>query len=240
MYAEITVRRSAHPLLLHLACALSLLLPMACALTDATVVLPKARLAPSIETGRRRQVIVTTPFQDAREIRQRCGMKKNSYDMDTADLQCTTYIEGYRVAARPALWLANLLEEELRRAGFAVVNESEARASAVRIEGSLLKLFIEPVIKFWTVDMEADLQVRLVATSETGLHAERSFFVKGVKSQYVMSTLPFDVALADATTAMLRDLVKAIVELLDRYPQLGSGRPQNGVIRVAVHSGASQ
>ena len=95
MYAEVTLRRSAHPLLLYLACALSLLLPVACALTDATVVLPKARLAPSIESGRRRQVIVTMPFQDAREIRRRCGMKKNSYEMDTADLQCTTYIEGY-------------------------------------------------------------------------------------------------------------------------------------------------
>jgi hypothetical protein len=96
------------------------------------------------------------------------------------------------------------------------------RPGALRIEGSLQKLFVEPVIGAWTVSLEADLTVTLKASSETGLEASRKFFVKGWKPGQMASTMqPYHTALHRATQQLLEEMVRGIVELMDRYPQLG-------------------
>ncbi len=205
--------------------AIALLSSPGCAITDVTLATPAVRVASMVSGGRGRQVVVVQPFEDARQADRRCGMKKNSYNMDTADVRC---------AEEPARWLATMLARELEQAGFEVADAGGARPSAVQLEGSLLQIFIEPVIGMWTVKMEADLHVKLVARSETGLAAERSFYVKSTESQFGVSTFPFDAALANATQTLLRDVVQAIVELLDRYPELGSHGFGRGVIRLAL------
>lgn len=53
------------------------------------------------------------------------------------------------------------------------------RQGALRIDGSLVKLFAEPVRGVWSNSVEANLSVRLRATTATGLETERAFFVKG-------------------------------------------------------------
>ena len=147
------------------------LLSTACAFTDIRLTLPTKQLAQPIPGGKGRQVIVVVPFADQRQIRDRCGMQKNGYNMDTADAVCQS---------DPNAWIAKLLAEELRRSGFSVLEPgAEHRPGALRVEGSLLKIFVEPVIGFWAGSLEADLSVKLHATSETGLAAERTFFVKG-------------------------------------------------------------
>jgi len=55
--------------------------------------------------------------------------------------------------------------------------DDDYRQSALHIDGALLKLFVEPVIGFWSGSLEADLSVKLRATTPTGLDAERSFFL---------------------------------------------------------------
>ena len=57
--------------------------------------------------------------------------------------------------------------------------EEGSRDSALKIDGVLLKIFVEPVVGFWSTVIESGLGVKLVATSRTGLRAERTFFVKG-------------------------------------------------------------
>ena len=154
--------------LVTLACLTS-----ACAFTDVPLTLPTRGLDPTIPGGRGRQVIVVVPFSDARQIRQRCGMQKNGYNMDTADAICQS---------DPNAWFAQLLADELRASGFSVLDdEAEHRPTALRIEGSLIKIFVEPVIGFWSGSLEADLSVKLRVTTQTGLEAERTFFVKGWK-----------------------------------------------------------
>lgn len=51
----------------------------------AAVLTAEARGGP----GRGREVIVYAPFADARYEITRCGMQKNGYNMDTADVKCT-------------------------------------------------------------------------------------------------------------------------------------------------------
>jgi hypothetical protein len=166
--------------------------------------------------GNGRQVVGVQPFADERQIRDRCGMQKNGYNMDTADAVCDV---------APEAWIARLLADELRASGFSVLQpDTPHRPGALRVEGALLKIFVEPVIGAWTGSVEADLSVRLHATTETGLEAQRTFFVKGWKGGQLASTMqPFHTALDRATQAMLDEMVRAIVELMDRNPELGRG-----------------
>ena len=192
------------------------LLASGCAFTDIPLTLPTRGLAQTVPGGRGRQVVVVVPFKDGRELR-RCGMQKNGYNMDTADAICQS---------DPALWIAKLLADELRASGFAVLDEEAShRPGALRIDGSLYKLFVEPVLGVWTGSLEADLAVTLKISTQTGLEAERKFFVKGWKGGQLASTMqPYHTALYRATQALLDEMVRSIVELMDRYPQLGSWR----------------
>ena len=151
----------------------------ACAFTNIPLTLPTKGLESTISGGRGRQVVVAVPFSDQRTLGDRCGMQKNGYNMDTAAAVCQSDPNG---------WIAQLLADELRASGFEVLtNEEPHRPGAVRIDGSLLKLFVEPVQGAWTGSLEADLSVKLRATSETGLDAERTFFVKGVEGRAARS-----------------------------------------------------
>ena len=189
-----------------------------CAFTDVPLELPTHGLENTVSGGKGRQVIVVNPFKDERTIRDRCGMQKNGYNMDTANAICQS---------DPNTWIAKLLADELRASGFSVLDaEAVHRPSAIRIDGSLIKIFVEPVIGAWSGSLEADLSVRLSVTTATGLEAERSFFVKGWKGGVLASTAqPYHTALHRATQAMLDEMVRAILELMDRYPQLGLSAP---------------
>jgi hypothetical protein len=188
----------------------------ACAFTNIPLTLPTQGLTPTIPGGKGRQVIVVVPFLDERGI-ERCGMQKNGYNMDTADAVCQS---------DPDAWLARLLADELRASGFSVLEQTaEHRPGALRIEGSLTKLFVEPVLGAWTGSLEADLEVTLRATTETGLEARRKFFVKGWKGGQLASTMqPYHTSLHRATQALLEEMVRSILELMGRYPQLGLWR----------------
>jgi hypothetical protein len=185
-----------------------------CAFTDIPLTLPSGGLDNAISGGNQRQVVIIMPFSDERAIRGRCGMQKNGYNMDTADAICQS---------DPTLWIANLLADGLRASGFLVLDaDADHRPTALRVDGALLKIFVEPVIGAWTGSLEADLSVKLQATTETGLRAERTFFVKGWKGGQLASTSqPYQTSLHRATQAILEEMVRAITELMDEYPQLG-------------------
>lgn len=175
--------------------------------------MPISGLQTPLQGGAGREVVVTVPFADERAQPHRCGCQKNGYNMDTANVICRT---------PPAEWIADVLADELRAAGFRVVRaDAPHRASALRIEGALLQLFVEPFAGTFSASCEADLSVRLVATSETGLRASRTFFAKGSWKGFSGVTGPFQVATERATQEALRAMVEAVIELMNRYPQLG-------------------
>lgn len=206
-----------------LASSLLALLWSGCAFTDIKLTLPNTPLDRSITGGTGRQVIVVVPFNDKREIRDRCGMQKNGYNMDTADAVCQS---------DPSAWIATLLARELRRSGFTVLSPNdEHRPGALHLDGSLFKIFVEPVIGFWSGSLEADLSVQLRARTETGLDAERTFFVKGWKGGTMVSTTqPYLTSLHRATQELVSEMVLAVIELMDEYPQLGRWQRSAGIV----------
>jgi hypothetical protein len=184
-----------------------------CATTDVNLKQPPAGLKTPIPGGNQRQVIVAIPFADERQIKNRCGMQKNGYGTETATAYCVS---------DPAQWIAAMLAAELKASGFTVLTTAEgSRDSALKIDGVLLKIFAEPVVGAWSTLIESDLSVKLVATSRTGLRAERTFFVKGDVENVIWTQGIFNDSLERGTRDLLGKMVEAILELMKQYPQLG-------------------
>jgi hypothetical protein len=181
-----------------------------CAFSNVPITLPQTSLNLSGDPGGDRPIAVVVPFGDRRPHKQRCGMQKNGYNMDTADAVCDE---------QPARWIAELLARELAEAGFRVVRSSED-AAAVKVEGRLVQLFVEPVIGVWTGSLEADIGVHLRVTSLNGLDARRRFFAKGIRGGQLFSVEgAYQMALERATDDIAQQMVASVVELLDQYPE---------------------
>jgi hypothetical protein len=173
------------------------------------------RLTQTPSLGRGREVALVMPFADQRRFPDRCGMKKSGLGMDSADVLCSV---------PPPVWLSQVLAYALTTAGFRVNTNPDTQASAsVRIEGTVLQYFVELAVGFFTVTPEADISVKLVVSSPSGLNAERTFYFKGSEPSVVMGTHDsFQKAAETATKEAATVMVQAIVALLDRYPQLGT------------------
>lgn len=195
--------------------ALPLMALTSCAFANITVTPPKAALATNVSGGKHRTVHVVVPLVDNRPIHNRCGMQKNGYNMDTADVNCS---------AEPAQWLADLMTREFKSAGFNVVTSAPSSPNAVKVEGQLLQFFVEPKVGFFTFTPEADIHVRLVASTQSGLSAERDFYVKGIETSFVGLEYNFQAASDTAVNSLLKSMVAAVVGLMDRYPDLGTER----------------
>ena len=197
-------------------CGLAALLfaPAGCAFTDMTVHPPDpTRVVAPSSLGRGREVVITAPFADARAIRKRCGMKKNGYNVDTADVHCSV---------TPSEWVARALAAGLAQSGFNVlINQPGSSPATPRIEGDVVTFFVEPKINLFTYVPETDIGVTLHVTSPTGLAADRSFYFKGGQDTFLGTDDTFQDSASDATRKAVAGMVGAITELLDRYPQLG-------------------
>ena len=186
-----------------------------CAFTEMNLDMPMTGLETSITGGNSREISVLMPFSDERPSPKRCGMKKNGYNMDTADAICKI---------PPGQWLSQLLADELRASGFKVIkNATPQNKNTLVIDGTVSKVFVEPVIGIWSGSLEADLEVSLVATTQSGLKAERHFFSKGIKKGIMLAVqTPYQTSLKRAADSLLADMVKAIFFLMNSYPQLGT------------------
>jgi hypothetical protein len=178
-----------------------LLGPSGCALTDVTVHPPApGQVAAQSGVGRGREVVVMAPFADYRPVRDRCGMKKNGYNTDSADVHC---------AVQPTDWVTHALVDGLAASGFRVL---------VNQAGST----------------EADIAVTLRMSTPSGLAAERVFYFKGREPTMFGTDDTFDDAAKNATREAVAGMVAAIVQLLDRYPQLGTTAP---LVAVSMNGG---
>lgn len=162
--------------------------------------------------GRGRDVILVGPFADVRTD-DRCGTQKNGYGHETANVNCEVV---------PGRWIADALAMELERAGFRVLRGDAAKGpSSVVVQGTVTTMFLEPVDAVFTRSVEADFAAKLLVTSPSGLHAERAFYVKGLDESIASTEGVFQSAADDATHQIARRMAAALIELLDRYPDLG-------------------
>ncbi len=185
-----------------------------CAITTMTLeTSPLARVTVATSVGQGREISLVVPFADRRATPHRCGMKKNGYNIDTADILC---------AEPPNQWLAALLADELRKAGFRVTTDpSQAGPGALRLEGTLTQFFLEPDVGFVTFSPEADIELRLVASAPSGLVAERRFYCKGRETALSGLEENFRLAADSAVRDMLTRVVAAVTELMQQHPELG-------------------
>ena len=147
-----------------------------CAFQNVPIQLPPT-VATGLRGGNGRCAVVVVPSADERNDPLLCGMQKNGYGMETARAVCSE---------DPAIWVAGVLAQELRSAGLTVLRDSDPHpCSAIRIKTTLLQFFVEGIDGLFTGTLECDVHVMLVVRSESGLHARRSFYVKGTESAIV-------------------------------------------------------
>ena len=194
-----------------------LLMGMGCAFSNATVTPPRGAISSGIKGGQGRELVVQAPFSDERPIRNRCGMQKNGFNMDTANAYC---------AQEPSVYLAELLANELKEAGFAVTLQPQG-ADPLKLEGKLLQFFVEPKVGFFTFTPEADIQIRLIVVSSSGLSAERDFYVKAEETSMIGWQENFQLATEEATRRIIKEMAAAIVALCDRFPGVGAPPPKS-------------
>jgi hypothetical protein len=87
-----------------------------CAFSDVNVTFPDKAGGNHTNVGRGREVIVALPLVDARKIRDRCGMQKNGYNMDTANVPCSV---------QPTKWFGKSPGQRATRARFRRVSGAE-------------------------------------------------------------------------------------------------------------------
>ena len=186
-----------------------------CPWQNATVSVPAAgKVASDYRVWGAPAVLLTTPFVDARPDRSRCGVRKAG-SSESASVTCS---------APPAQWLAELVAQQLRAAGFLVFeNEAPPGGPVIRIEGFLSQLFIEPDVQAWPGGgryvPEADIAVTLVARGRQ-FEAERRFYFKGLgdwNGGGLESNFQF--ALDNSVRDTLNGLVSAITEVVTLAPR---------------------
>jgi hypothetical protein len=181
-----------------------------CAFGDVKVAKPLAKdVTTSSRRGEGRQIVVVSPFGRGR-TQVRCGMKKNGYNVDTANVLCTE---------APEVFLPDLLGDALADAGFEVYDDRRAALpSTIVLTGVVRQLFIEPKIDYATLTLETDLELELTAKNGAGLVATRRFYVKGAEASTTSSTEDMQRSLDSAVRELVAGVVGAVANLADAYP----------------------
>ena len=178
-----------------------------CAFSDLTIQMPQPDTTTGYSGGNER-VLIVPAFVDKR-AEQRIGMKKNNYNMDTANVFANQSVNE---------WLGTRLSNELRSAGF-IVNPQGDNPNAAKIQGFTRQLFIEPVIQWTTVDLESDLSVLIRVSRPDGLEAERRYFVKGLEQALFGLDDTYARSLRKSSDDLMKRVVADIINLLNRFPE---------------------
>jgi hypothetical protein len=203
-------------------CAALLVNASGCAFMDGHARLDAVPTTSPTKGGAGREVIVF-PVRDDRDAPRRCGVKRNGFGMATADVLCQP---------EPDQWLGQVMLRALDRAGFKVVTTLTAKSvDPLRIRLNLKHLFVDQVNDVFTIDLVTDVHVTIDAETDTGLLADRSFFVKGLANVLVVVDSGIQASMDDATEDIVEELVVALVDLNRRYPSAGArttSRPGRG------------
>lgn len=180
---------------------------LGCAFTDVVVTPPpRASVATGSHRGQGRAIVVRRPFIDRRS-EQRCGMKKDAYNNDTAKIIC---------ASDPSPALGDLVAAELAASGFKVLrDEEQAGPTTVVLTGTVTQVFVEPVVGFASLNIETDIGLKLHAQTRDGLAADRTFYVKGDEAILMISDETIQRSFDSSVRQLVTSVVGAVANLLD-------------------------
>ena len=160
-------------------------------------------------------VVLARPFVDVRPQPNRCGMKKVRHE--TASVFCE---------APPNVWLADMLEDDLRAAGVDVYeNAAPAGRDALIVTAVLTQFFVEPEVwnYYYVVAApqehrpEADIGLRLTVRGPAFV-GERRLYVKGLGVHGDGLDSNYQLAIDDAVNQALAAAVAAIVDIVAHPP----------------------
>jgi hypothetical protein len=185
-------------------------LTLGCAFGDVNVRKPLAQdVATSARRGEGREIVLVRPFANKRP-QARCGMKKNGYNMDTANVFCDV---------PPETFLGDLLARQLAAAGFRVLADPRAAGpSTIVLTGVVEQLFVEPKADFFYATYETDVALELTAKTGAGLVATRTFYVKGSEATMFAASEDMQSSLDSGVRQLVSGVVGAVTNLADRYP----------------------
>jgi hypothetical protein len=202
-----------------------LLSSSACAFTDGHVRLDSVSKESAANGGGGREVVVF-PATDTRTEQARCGVKRNTYGVETADVLCSP---------EPSQWLSELVLRGLDRAKFKIVTTRTAQsADPLRIRLRLEHLFIDQVPGMLTVTLHADVHVIVTAENAAGLVAERSFLVQSETEVAAVLDSKLQETMDLATQQLADRLVEAVLALSRRYPSASPARTASSARRANV------
>jgi hypothetical protein len=160
-------------------------------------------------------VVLVRPFVDGRPQPNRCGMKK--VRRETASVFCES---------PPNVWLANMLEDDLRAAGVDVFDGAAPPGrDAATIAVVLTQFFVEPEVwnyyyviwNFQEHRPEADIGLRLTVRGPAFV-GERRLYVKGFGAHADGLESNYQIAIDDAVDQALAAAVAAIVDVIAHPP----------------------
>jgi hypothetical protein len=190
--------------------ALAGLIAASCAFGDVTLKKTRdADVATGSHRGEGREIVLVRPFTKQRR-QDRCGMKKNGYNADTANVFCD---------GAPEVALANLVANQLAAAGFNVLSDPrQADRSTIVLTGALDQVFLEPKVNFFTATLETDIELKLTARTGAGLLATRTFYVKGEEATYFVSSEDMQRSFDSGARQLVMGVVGAVANLADQFP----------------------
>lgn len=175
--------------------------------SDRTIQMPQPGMTTGYSGGNER-VLIVPAFVDKR-AEQRIGMVLSNNNWDTANVFANQNVNE---------WLSSRLGNELRSAGFRV-NPQGDNPNATKIQGFTYQLFIEPVVKWRTVDLESDISVLIRVSRLDGLEAERRYFVKGFEEADFWMDDVYAASLRKSSDDLMKRVVADIINLLNRFPE---------------------
>jgi hypothetical protein len=186
-----------------------------CAFGDVTLAQPRrSDVTTGSKRGEGREIAIARPFA-TRRTEHRCGMKKNGYNMDTANVFCD---------GSPEIVLPDLISRELLATGF-VVTRKPPGPSTIVLGGIVEQVFLEPKLDYFSTTFETDIGLTLTAKTATGLSASRRFYVKGEEATFFASLEDMQRSFDSAARQLVTAVVGAVANLADQLPPPAPAEP---------------
>ena len=161
-----------------------------------------AGLVTNTTVGRDRAVAIRVPFSDEREVQDLCGKGRR------LTLLCDQEV---------APWLTELLVQELTDWGFDVYTDtSQVGQNTLLIEGALQRFFVSVrVINFVSITSVAEINVKLVARSDSGFERTQSFFAEADSGPEYFRLHTWDYH--ESTLGALKKIIQAMATAIEEW-----------------------
>jgi len=177
-----------------------------CAVTNYTM--PTPSYQPSfnkIESSGKYAIFTKIDYQPVFQNEPKAiGVKKNGYGQETARIYLSENIED---------WLKKSFEQELRAAGFNVIDTRKNKV--VNMTLNVRQLFVEPWVGFWSADVIGILKIEVkVEVPDKDSYYIRKFVTYDKLTTIAWPDFVFETRIANIVQRTIPEIVKETILLL--------------------------